>query len=53
VAIFCAVFGALRFESAGVVVATQLAYAAWVLAEVVKYASQAIDYRRGVSGLGA
>jgi xanthine/uracil permease len=53
VAVFCAVFGALGFEAAGVVAATQLAYAAWVLAEVVKYASQAFDYRRGASGLGS
>jgi|KBSMisStaDraftv2_1062788.scaffolds.fasta_scaffold279564_3 hypothetical protein len=53
VGVFCAVFGALQFESAGVVVATQLAYAAWVLAELVKYASQAFDYRRSVAGLGS
>ena len=50
-AVFCALFGAFAVDRAtGAPALMQLVLLAWVLAEVVKYASRAWDYRRDVLG---
>ena len=51
VGLFVALFGGFSLDRGLTAPALmQLVLGAWVLAEIVKYASQAWDYRRGVSG---
>jgi len=54
VALFFALFGGFSLDrDLGAPALMQLVLGAWVLAEVVKYASQAWDYRRSVFGVAA